>query len=361
MIMTVIIGVLLFSSAYAATCGKVTTVGTGQAMPLRGRAGPCTVISYGDETNDCSAHFLVFDLGLGSVKRIVDHISPKLANVDAFFMSHVHSDHSIDFPSLAYYNWLAAYPPTSASLYVGFNVYVPNGLSNDYVRKALDALNAEVNLRNPPKKLKLNIFNYTAPINPEIIYTNTEVTVWAVSVTHFSEISVSWFIDIHGVGSIVISGDINNAGTQNIIKLANIGDIDIMVHELMHSSFSTNGAVHSQASNVVDRALLMGIQKLMITHMLPTPYYPYLGTIPSTVPYLSYDDYSYILEVAGLNQSMIEICDDMSSTYLPSLDTFHQCLSRDFHDPAPTNYQPLRSGGGGGKWKMNCVMGGNIE
>src|SRR5687768_7693042 len=70
---------------------RVTLLGTGNPRPTAERFGPSTLVEAGGQR-------LLFDVGRGTTMRLFSVDSARgLANVDAVFITHLHSDHLVGF------------------------------------------------------------------------------------------------------------------------------------------------------------------------------------------------------------------------------------------------------------------------
>ena len=109
------IGISILASAYFACCLpllltaqsaqpaqtlRVTLLGTGRPDPVIDRFGPSTLVEAGDER-------LLFDAGRGASQRLWQLKIP-LGQVNALFLTHLHSDHTVGIPDL----WLTGWLPT---------------------------------------------------------------------------------------------------------------------------------------------------------------------------------------------------------------------------------------------------------
>src|SRR5947209_6692138 len=90
-----VIGVigLLTGAAKAAPCLRITLTGTMSGpVLLNGVAGAGTLVRYGDDASNCSTVILQFDAGRGTALRL-SQAGVDVAQLDAIFLTHVHSDH----------------------------------------------------------------------------------------------------------------------------------------------------------------------------------------------------------------------------------------------------------------------------
>jgi len=71
---------------------KVTLLGTGSPAPRMDRFGPSILVEAGNQK-------LLFDCGRGATQRI-EQIKVPFAEVDALFLTHLHSDHVVGIPDL---------------------------------------------------------------------------------------------------------------------------------------------------------------------------------------------------------------------------------------------------------------------
>ena len=77
---------LLISShmAQAAPCLDVVLTGTSGPPPYKGLAGPGTLVTYGDDANQCRSVILQFDVGRGTLMRM-SQLDIEAAQVNAVF------------------------------------------------------------------------------------------------------------------------------------------------------------------------------------------------------------------------------------------------------------------------------------
>ncbi|MEP7345080.1 MAG: MBL fold metallo-hydrolase, partial [Gemmatimonadaceae bacterium] len=77
---------------------KVTLLGTGNPVPAMNRFGPSILLEAGGQK-------LLFDAGRGALQRLAQaHV--RWQDVDAVFLTHLHSDHVVGFPDLWLTGWL---------------------------------------------------------------------------------------------------------------------------------------------------------------------------------------------------------------------------------------------------------------
>ena len=79
---------------------RVTLLGTGSPAPLMRRFGPGVLVQAGGKT-------LLIDCGRGTTQRLMQS-GLRLGQVDALFLTHLHSDHVVGIPDLWLTGWLEA-------------------------------------------------------------------------------------------------------------------------------------------------------------------------------------------------------------------------------------------------------------
>ena len=93
----------------------VTLLGTGSPIPEIERFGPSILVQAGNQT-------LIFDVGRGAHQRLAQ-VGVAASQVDAIFLTHLHSDHIVGIPDLWLTGWLqslrnrpwAVFGPTGTS------------------------------------------------------------------------------------------------------------------------------------------------------------------------------------------------------------------------------------------------------
>jgi ribonuclease Z len=76
---------------------KVTLLGTGSPQPRMDRFGPSILVEAGEKK-------LLFDCGRGATQRI-EQIKIPFTQIDALFLTHLHSDHVVGIPDLWLTGW----------------------------------------------------------------------------------------------------------------------------------------------------------------------------------------------------------------------------------------------------------------
>src|SRR5262245_57982481 len=104
----------------------VTLLGTGSPLPVMDRFGPSTLVQAGDQV-------LIFDAGRGAHQRL-SQVGLTERNVDAIFLTHLHSDHIVGLPDL----WLTGWVTTRRDR--PLKLFGPPGIARmmDHLRQAFE-------------------------------------------------------------------------------------------------------------------------------------------------------------------------------------------------------------------------------
>jgi ribonuclease Z len=97
-LVAVVIVLCLRGSDACAQEFRVTLLGTGNPTPSLTRFGPSILIQAGDEV-------LIFDAGRGAAQRLYQ-LGVPFQNINAVFLTHLHSDHIVGLPDLWLTGWV---------------------------------------------------------------------------------------------------------------------------------------------------------------------------------------------------------------------------------------------------------------
>lgn len=176
---------------------RVTLLGTGSPAPTLNRFGPGVLVQAGGQN-------LLIDAGRGVTQRLWQ-AGLKLGQVDAVFLTHLHSDHLVGLPDLWLTGWLeAAYAQRKGPLVV----YGPQGTQNlmNGLRSAFDW---DIKARIADQKLSPEaIESKVTEIKPGVIYDQQGLKVMAIEVDHGDLLhpAFGYRIDFNG-RSVTLSGD----------------------------------------------------------------------------------------------------------------------------------------------------------
>ena len=209
----------LRSSMAGADDFRVTLLGTGTPNPRPERFGPSTLVEAGPQK-------LVFDMGRGVTIRLWQ-AGVRLGGVDAHFLTHFHSDHTVGLPDLWLTGWLQ---PSYGRRAAPFVLHGPAG-----TRALMDGLQQAfaddirirlIDEKNPPAGIAVQVHEFTAPA---VVYERDGVKVSAFVVDHGEAIrpAVGYKIQ-YGGRSVVLSGDTRLS--EEVARQAT--GADLLIHEV---------------------------------------------------------------------------------------------------------------------------------
>lgn len=215
---------------------RVTLLGTGAPSPSIDRLGPSTLVQAGEQR-------LLFDAGRGVTIRLRQAGVP-LRDVDAVFLTHLHSDHVNGLSDLWLTGWL---PPQYAHRITGFRVYGPSG-TRDMMSHLEQAHREDIRIRIvdehlPPSGIAIE----ASDVGEGIVYERDGVRVTAFDVDHGEHVkpALGYRVDFAG-RCVVLSGD--TRFSPNLI--AHAKGADVIVHEVL--SVSDGFAQTDAARRVID-------------------------------------------------------------------------------------------------------------
>ena len=256
---SVLSAILASPPAEAAPCLTVTLTGTMGGPPeFNGLAGPGTLVSYGDDANNCSALKLQFDAGRGTTLRL-SQLGVPPAQINAVFFTHMHSDHVDGFADLMQLRWhfnskgpkvdVVCTSDTTSTL--GFTISCQKfiaHLADSYIHSGEIAQRLSENkdrLQGGPAELT-RLVTFEAKDEPQVVWTSGDVKVSAIRSTHIAG-HASYRVDTPA-GSVVIGGDAGNDKTdpprasstsEEVEKLAK--GADVIVHSAIHPVLGPDG------------------------------------------------------------------------------------------------------------------------
>jgi ribonuclease BN (tRNA processing enzyme) len=271
------LAVQLVPEAGAQNCGD-----KGVAVQVLGSGGPEL------EDKRASSSYLVWqdgqarvliDAGGGSALRFGES-GAKMSQLDVMLFTHLHVDHSADFPSLMFSSW---FEERNRAL----PIYGPEG--NDYFPSMVEFVHAFFNNRN-------GIYRYLSvllvaeenggyelqPHNiagdpSSVAFRGEHLSAYAARVIHGGVPALAWRIEIGGK-TIVFSGDTNGEG-DNLIRLAKDADLFIAHNAVPEGATGVERRLHMPPSVIGQIAQQAEVKKLVLSHrMLRT-----LGKEPETL------------------------------------------------------------------------------
>lgn len=213
---------LLAASAVQAET-RIVMLGTGTPVPTPTRAGAGFAVIYNDEA-------YVFDVGPGTTQRMIEGwnngaIEPLYPiNIDQFFISHMHSDHTLDIPVLASNYWWRREMQLRAFGPVGLQTF-----SDGYEDMMSVDVALRLNGRSPIANPELYKLDVTEFAEDGVIFEEGGVTVEAFSVPHGDIHPAYGFKITTPDRTIVYSGD--TAFSETLIEQSR--GVDVLIHEVI--------------------------------------------------------------------------------------------------------------------------------
>lgn len=187
---------------------------------------------------------LVLDLGAGALGQLQRHIG--LLDVDAIYVSHLHTDHCID---LIAYSYALRYHPSGAARVVP--VYGPAGTRQRIVAA----------YETPPTHGLLDVFDFR-----EIAVGHTEIGPFSVDTVRTNHPVECHAIRVSAGGtSVTYSGDTGEC--PELIELAKDTDLFLCEASWTHDPSSPPG-VHLSGQQAGEHAQQAHAQRLVLTHVV---------------------------------------------------------------------------------------------
>lgn len=290
----------MHTAASAEPCLEITLTGTMGGPPVaNGLAGAGTLVRYGDSDNNCSDLLLQFDSGRGTTGRLSElGVSP--LQLDAVFITHMHSDHIEGLADILQYRWhflgepldvicsadvtTAVPPPGRTMSCAGYLEHTGDAFiaSGEIAQRRVE--NKKRKPAGPASMARLKAVALPLPVKPgTIVWQQGQVRVSAIASKHIPG-HLSYRVD-SPAGSVVIGGDAGNSkakpprassSSETVELLAN--GADVLVHSVMHPVFAPGAGSsfppvayyrQSTATDLGAMAQRAGVKHLMYTHLIP--------------------------------------------------------------------------------------------
>jgi len=253
--------------------------GTGSPLPDRSRAGPCLAVIAGEQV-------FVFDAGEGAAETLA-LMGVGAGDIEAVYLSHLHSDHFDGLAPLALQHWVTATSqtplllvgPTGASR-------IAAGLNEAYAIDSAYRTNHHGPDIMPPTGAGLQAQEFAIPEGQAaiVLHDSDGVRITAFPVNHAPTQAVGFRVE-YGGRSLVISGDTSRSDSlahnargadlliheaisprlnriiENAARDSGRANVGAIFHDILdyHTSPEDAGAVASEA----------GVGALALTHLLP--------------------------------------------------------------------------------------------
>jgi ribonuclease Z len=198
---------------------RVTLLGTGAPDPTPDRFSASTLIEAGHQK-------ILIDAGRGATIRLTQLHVP-LGAVDALFLTHYHSDHTIGIPDLWLTGWL---PPPFGQRKSPLHVIGPTGaaelMSNLRLAYAGDIKVRLDDQKLPPEGAEVKVDEFA---KEGIVYDQDGLRVTAFEVNHGDAVKPAFGYRIDYAGhAVLISGD--TRVNENVVKYGT--GADLLIHEV---------------------------------------------------------------------------------------------------------------------------------
>ncbi len=255
---------------------ELILLGTGSPIYMPHRSGNAQIIRGGDAN-------VLIDVGWGATVRMYQcGVGPP--QIDAVFVTHLHSDHTTDFADLLVNRWLGGITKP-------LRVYGPEG-TKSMIAGYRQALEADTRFRFAhhgeqlaPVGTECDVTEIAAGPEPTEIATIGDITVKAFEVDHRPVMPAYGFRFERGGKTIVISGDTNACpGLLNGSQGADILVADSM-NKRMLSVFEDNlrssgralqaallndgHTYHTDVKDAAEIAQQAGVKHLVLSHIMP--------------------------------------------------------------------------------------------
>lgn len=198
---------------------KVTLLGTGTPIPLPDRFGPSTLIEAGGQK-------LLIDAGRGAAIRLYQ-LGVPIGELDALFLTHYHSDHTVGIPDLWLTGWLESHFGTRRE---PLRVIGPTGAKTlmKHLERAY-ALDVKIRIEDEklaPRGAAVAVEEFSSD---GVVYESHGVRVVTFEVDHGEAIKPAYGYRIeYDRRAVVVSGD--TRFNRNVIRYG--AGADLLVHEV---------------------------------------------------------------------------------------------------------------------------------
>ena len=195
---------------------KITLLGTGAPPPVMNRFGPSILVEAGQQK-------FLFDAGRGALQRLAQ-ANVRWQEVDAIFLTHLHSDHVVGFPDLWLTGWLVG-PGRDRPL----DVRGPRGTKNMMLHLE-HAYEFDIRIRPYQDRASPDgAVILTEDISQGVVWERAGVKITAFDVDHTPvKPAFGYRLDYAG-RSVVLSGDTRIS--ENLVRYAQ--GVDVLIHEVV--------------------------------------------------------------------------------------------------------------------------------
>ena len=241
---------------------EVVLLGTGFPAPDPDRAGPSTAVVV-------NGRYYIVDAGRAVTMRLAA-LKPRMPQIEAVFLTHLHSDHTEGLPDLYDTAWVMGRK-------IPFELFGPEGTQemSDAMEKffAVDIhIRSQLTEMLPPEGAKVNVHI----VREGEVYKAPGVSVTAFLVDH-GPVKPAFGYKFQACGkTVVISGDTTDS--PNLVKFAR--GADILVNEVFLPGAFTHDrrdvaamleSYHTSAAQAGRMAAEAHVKQLVLTHVIRPP------------------------------------------------------------------------------------------
>ena len=250
----------------------VTLTGTGGPPITPGRAGAGVFVKYDDVV-------VQFDAGRATSNRLIE-AGLRLADLDAVFITHIHSDHVFGLAELVLSRWIETQFDEVAT---PLPIFAPSGGAARFVKRMLDPYDEDTHIRREhtgSREVVLDAREFPASFTPAEVWASADraVVVESVAVHHEPVPDAVAYKVTTPDGSVVISGDTRVCQeVEDFSRHANV-----LVHEAFRRAplahliehFPRINSIldyHADSISLGAMAQRAQVNTLMLTHLGPPP------------------------------------------------------------------------------------------
>ena len=250
----------------------VTLTGTGGPPITPGRAGAGVFVKYNDVV-------VQFDAGRATSNRLIE-AGLRLADLDAVFITHIHSDHVFGLAELVLSRWIETQFDEVAT---PLSIFAPSGGAARFVKRMLEPYDEDIHLRREhmgSREVVLDAQEFPASFTPVEVWASPDraVVVESVAVHHEPVPDAVAYKVTTPDGSVVISGDTRVCQeVEDFSRHANV-----LVHEAFRRAplafiiehiprIKSILDYHADSIPLGAMAQRAQVNTLMLTHLGPPP------------------------------------------------------------------------------------------
>jgi ribonuclease BN (tRNA processing enzyme) len=254
-------------SAAAQSCGS-----RGVAVQVLGSGGPELQDKRASSSylvwEDGQAKVLV-DAGGGSALRFGES-GAQMSQLDVILFTHLHVDHSGDFPALIKSSWfedrnrpLAIYGPPGNEFFPSTQEFVSDSFGGKH-----GAYRYLSELLEPGEdgSYKMQPHNIVATSTPQVVFRSGDMSASAVRVIHGGVPALAWRVEVRGK-VIVFSGDTNGEG-EGLVQLATNADLFIAHNAVPEGATGVERRLHMPPSVIGQIAESALVKNLALSHRM---------------------------------------------------------------------------------------------